>query len=206
MFNCYQAHSAFSSKYTHKQNTFNLSFQVMYWAMWAEEVHMWNEKEKENSSWSVSGRCRHYFNVFYKMMCTFLINICALVTCTFFSCISPAQLLSCAHVVAMCAHVHIFPIDGHSQAQCLRSQLEHNEVACVQTYAHIQIYAKKVYKYEYSYGFIYMHFLISFLVLVLNQLWILRGHFLCCRSLMKLQGTPYCNGVGRKEKKTDLEV
>lgn len=50
-----------------------------------------------------------------------------------------------------------------------------------------------------------MHFLISFLVLVLYQLWILRGRFLCCRFLMKLQGTPYCHGVGDKKKQRQLE-
>lgn len=98
------------------------------------------------------------------------------------------------------------PFEGHSQAEFLVSQLEHNGFACVQTHVHIQIYAKKVHKYEYSYSFIYIHFLISFLVLVLNQLWILRGHFLCCRSLMKLQGTPYCSGVVGGEKKTELEL
>lgn len=38
-----------------------------------------------------------------------------------------------------------------------------------------------------------MHFLISFLALALSQPWILRGRFQCCRSLMTLQGTPYCN-------------
>lgn len=51
-----------------------------------------------------------------------------------------------------------------------------------------------------------MRFLISFLVSVLNQLWILRGHFLCCRSLMKLQGTPYCRGGGRKRKIEEVKV
>lgn len=49
-----------------------------------------------------------------------------------------------------------------------------------------------------------MRFLISFLVSVLNQLWILRGHFLCCRSLMRLQGTPYCGGGEEKQKKIKL--
>lgn len=49
-----------------------------------------------------------------------------------------------------------------------------------------------------------MRFLISFLVSVLNQLWILRGHFLCCRSLMRLQGTPYCRG-GRKTEEVKVK-
>lgn len=61
----------------------------------------------------------------------------------------------------------------------------------------------KIHKNEYSYACIYMRFLISFLVLVLNQLWILRGHFLCCRSLMKIQGTPYCSGVQGKQRKEE---
>lgn len=42
--------------------------------------------------------------------------------------------------------------------QFLGSQLEYSEFASVQTHVHIQIYAKKVHKYEYSYGFVYMHF------------------------------------------------
>lgn len=49
-----------------------------------------------------------------------------------------------------------------------------------------------------------MRFLISFLVSVLNQLWILRGHFLCYRSLMRLQGTPYCRG-GRKTEEVKVK-
>lgn len=57
--------------------------------------------------------------------------------------------------------MYMFPTEGHSQAEFLGSQLEHNESACVQTHVHIQIYAKKVHKYEYSYGY-YIHALSHF--------------------------------------------
>lgn len=112
--------------------------------------------------------------------------MCALI-CTLFSCISSDT------VVCTCIYS---PVEA-TASQFLRSKR-------VQIHVQIEIYAKKINKYEYSYCFIYMHFLISFLALVLSQLWILKGHFLCCRSLMMLQGTPYCSGGGGKKEKKKL--
>lgn len=45
---------------------------------------------------------------------------------------------------------------------------------------------------HYAWTYVHLLFFTSFLASLLSQLWILRGHFLCCLSLMRLQGTPYC--------------
>lgn len=56
-----------------------------------------------------------------------------------------------------------------------------------------------------SFLFFFLFFFTSFLVSVLSQLWILRGHFLCCLSLMRLQGTPYCK-KWNKESVKSIEI
>lgn len=75
----------------------------------------------------------------------------------------------------------------------------HFNLSSVQNDVDIELFVRKVNKYQLCSNiripvFFLMCFLVftSFLASVLSQLWILRGHFLCCLSLMRLQGTPYC--------------